>query len=150
MTNLSIPRVLALLLVLIGFAVPMTAAHADIEYKYNGGPCTGSDLGAYANWYSVTTYSNGRATAVFGRGCDGKYYSYDICSVNTSSDPMGIGPITHTGVCNASATWNCKIVYDSNNVPIWIGGQDCLGQYYVDAAVQVTCGDERGPGSALE
>ncbi len=148
MPHLSMPGVLMGMIVLIGLAVPV-AARAEIEYRYNGGACTGKDLGAYANWYSVTTFSNGKATSVFGRGCDGRYYHYDICYTYTPSGPVSSDPFIHTGVCGTN-TWNCRIVYDTNNAPMWIGGQDCSGEYYADASIKVVYGDEGETGSTLE
>lgn len=147
MTHLALSRVL--LLTLVALAVPVGLL-AKTEMKYNSGPCTGVDAGAYAEWYSVTILEDGKPTEVFGRGCDGKYYRYRLGCRIITTDPIS-GPLAHTGSCDLSnAVWRCEIRYNDNRIPNWIGGQDCAGEYYIDDVMTVEYPEKGGSGGTIQ
>lgn len=122
---------LALLLVL-----PIAATAKPVtEHKYDNGSC-GEGV-AIAEWYSVTTFEDGKPVFVQGRGCDGNFYSHEICNVRTvGNDPIAGGKHVHMGTClvggtgGAAGAWRAQVVYNSNYQFAGIRGLDCTGQYY--------------------
>ena len=147
MMNRSALKSLLLLSVGIGLAIPLATAQAETDVKYSSGPCEGVDAGAYASWYSVTTFECGVPAVVYGRGCDGKYYRYRICPVIVSTDPTGT--LTYTGICGG-ANWQCEIRYNDNHTPNWIGGRNGDGDYYVDMVMALTYPEEGEGGGHIE
>lgn len=136
-------RFLAVCLWLALLLVLPIAATAKTEHKYDNGPCP--EGGAFAEWYSLTTFEDGRPVWVQGRGCDGNFYSHEICNVRiVGSDPIVSTNHVHMGTCvvggtgGAGGAWRGQVVYNSSYQFAGIRGLDCTGQYYVVEDVELT------------
>ncbi len=111
-------------LLLVGWTA---MAETKVEYKYQNGPCSGSDDG----WWSVTTVTDGVPTHITGRGCDGKLYDKDLPRRTiVASDPtVGLAP-TFTGNCG-DVIWRAVVQRSTDGYVAWMGGYSCDGQYWV-------------------
>ena len=139
--NACLPAALLLLI--------LAAAAGTREHRFDSGPCK---EGEPSEWYCVTTFEDGQVIFVQGRGCDGRFYQYDICDDDrhiVGSDPVAEQAGAYGGNCETGGSWRGAILLNGGMQFAGAHGRNCAGEYYVIEPAGLIF-PEGEPGEAIE